>query len=89
VKYLLSRAVRNAAYKVVLTGEGSDEILAGYPPLRRAILLYNSHGQDLVSIQQQLDELKPANPVARGLLVAYGEPPTLPSVHRALGFVPS
>ena len=28
-KYLLSRAVRSAGYKVVLTGEGSDEILGG------------------------------------------------------------
>jgi asparagine synthase (glutamine-hydrolysing) len=29
-KYLLSRAVRDAGFKVVLTGEGSDEILGGY-----------------------------------------------------------
>ncbi len=28
--YLLSRLVRESGYKVVLTGEGSDEILAGY-----------------------------------------------------------
>lgn len=28
--YLLSRQVRNAGFKVVLTGEGADEILAGY-----------------------------------------------------------
>ena len=32
-KYLLSRAVRDAGYKVVLTGEGSDEILGGYRTL--------------------------------------------------------
>jgi asparagine synthase (glutamine-hydrolysing) len=29
-KFALSRAVRDAGYKVVLTGEGSDEVLAGY-----------------------------------------------------------
>ncbi len=28
--YLLSRLVRNSGYKVVVTGEGSDEILGGY-----------------------------------------------------------
>lgn len=33
-KYLLSRVVRDAGFKVVLTGEGSDEILAGYPDYR-------------------------------------------------------
>jgi asparagine synthase (glutamine-hydrolysing) len=30
-KYLLSKHVFNSGYKVVLTGEGSDETLAGYP----------------------------------------------------------
>ncbi len=30
-KYLLSRAIRDAGFKVVLTGEGADEALAGYP----------------------------------------------------------
>jgi asparagine synthase (glutamine-hydrolysing) len=29
-KYMLSRVVRDAGFKVVLTGEGADEILAGY-----------------------------------------------------------
>ena len=30
-KYLLSKHVRNAGFKVVVTGEGADETLAGYP----------------------------------------------------------
>ena len=42
----LSRAVRDAGYKVVLTGEGSDEILGGYPHFRRDMLLYDNGGQD-------------------------------------------
>ena len=33
-KYLLSCAVRDAGYKVVLTGEGSDEILEEVSPLQ-------------------------------------------------------
>ncbi len=33
-KFLLSRAVRDAGLKVLLTGEGADEIFAGYPHLR-------------------------------------------------------
>ena len=37
-KFVLSRAVRDAGYKVVITGEGSDEILGGYPPFRRDML---------------------------------------------------
>jgi asparagine synthase (glutamine-hydrolysing) len=34
--YLLSRAVRNSGIKVVLTGEGADEVFAGYNIFREA-----------------------------------------------------
>jgi asparagine synthase (glutamine-hydrolysing) len=34
--YLLSRLVRDSGFKVVLTGEGSDEMLAGYDIFREA-----------------------------------------------------
>ncbi len=34
--YLLSRLVRSAGFKAVLTGEGADEILAGYDIFREA-----------------------------------------------------
>lgn len=34
-KFLLSRAMRDAGFKVALTGEGADELLAGYPHLRQ------------------------------------------------------
>ncbi|KAF2991190.1 asparagine synthase (glutamine-hydrolyzing) [Methylocystis sp. MJC1] len=45
-KFILSRAVRDAGVKVVITGEGSDEIFAGYPHFRRDMLLYNAQRQD-------------------------------------------
>jgi asparagine synthase (glutamine-hydrolysing) len=88
-KFLLSRAVRDAGYKVVLTGEGSDEILAGYPPFRRDMLLHNAQGQDAEAVRQLLEQLQANNAVSRGLLLCDGEAPPLASVHRALGFVPS
>ena len=40
-KFLLSRAVRDAGIKVVFTGEGSDEMLAGYMLERRDLMLYS------------------------------------------------
>jgi asparagine synthase (glutamine-hydrolysing) len=88
-KYLLSRAVRDAGYKVVLTGEGSDEILAGYASFRRDLLLHNAQGQDAGAVQQLLEQLQANNPVSRGLELSAGEVPPLASVRRALGFVPS
>jgi asparagine synthase (glutamine-hydrolysing) len=88
-KYLLSRAVRDAGYKVVLTGEGADEILAGYAHFRRDVLLHQSQGQDGQTVQQFLEHLQANNVVSRGTLLPDGVPPPLPFVRRTLGFVPS
>jgi asparagine synthase (glutamine-hydrolysing) len=88
-KYLLSRAVRDAGYKVVLTGEGSDEILGGYPHFRRDMLLYNNQGQDSAVVATLLKELDNRNPVSRGLLLPDGEAGPLRRVKKLLGFVPS
>ena len=88
-KYLLSRAVRDAGYKVVITGEGSDEILGGYAHFRRDMLLYNQQGQDPAEVAALLDGLNRLNPVSRGLLLPHGESLPLENVRRVLGFVPS
>ena len=65
-KFLLSRAVRDAGYKVVITGEGSDEILGGYAHFRRDMLLYNRDGQDPAEVAALLEDLERLNPgVAR------------------------
>lgn len=88
-KYLLSRAVRDAGYKVVITGEGSDEILGGYAHFRRDMLLYNRDGQDPATISALLLDLEKLNPVSRGLLLPHGQARPLENVRRVLGFVPS
>ena len=88
-KYLLSRAVRDAGYKVVITGEGSDEILGGYAHFRRDMLLYNQEGQDPVTVAAMLQELENLNPVSRGLLLPHGKARPLEGVKRLLGFIPS
>jgi asparagine synthase (glutamine-hydrolysing) len=88
-KYLLSKAVRDAGYKVVLTGEGADEILGGYPHFRRDMLLYNREGQDPEEIEQLLTYLEEQNTVSRGLLLPDGESGNLEYAKRVLGYIPS
>ena len=88
-KFLLSKAVRDAGYKVVITGEGSDEILGGYAHFRRDMLLYNREGQDPAEIEQLLKWLNENNTVSRGLLLPDGEVGNLEAVQRILGYVPS
>jgi asparagine synthase (glutamine-hydrolysing) len=88
-KYRLSRAVRDAGYKVVLTGEGSDEILAGYPHFRRDLFLDETPGRVAEGSQRLLDELRSSNPVSRGLLLPEGEAVPLSGARDALGYLPS
>jgi asparagine synthase (glutamine-hydrolysing) len=88
-KYMLSRAVRDAGYKVVITGEGSDEILGGYPHFRRDMLLYNREGQDEAAIEELLKWLDQHNSVSRGLLLPDGEIGSMEQVKRILGYAPS
>ena len=69
-KYLLSRAVRDAGYKVVLTGEGSDEVLGGYPHFRADMLRYDSAGPGSRGDGQRLLKgLEERNRVSRGILL--------------------
>lgn len=88
-KFLLSELVRDYGYKVVLTGEGSDEILGGYAHFRRDLLLYNSQGQDPAVVQALLAKLHDENEVSRGILLPSGSPLSMESVSRRLGFAPS
>jgi asparagine synthase (glutamine-hydrolysing) len=73
----------------VLTGEGSDEILAGYPHFRRDMLLYDNGGQDPAVVRDLLDQLDRGNAVSRGLLLPDGETASLDGLRRVLGFAPT
>lgn len=75
-KYLLSRAVRKAGYKVVLTGEGSDEILGGYLHFRRDVAPRNGAREAAGAAELRHQALQ------------NGAPRPLGSIKRLLGFTP-
>ena len=89
-KYLLSRAVRDAGYKVVLTGEGADEIFAGYAHFRQDLLLHGQPDLPPEKVAALLEELKRSNRVSQGLLLKQdGALDSLSAVRRLVGFAPS
>jgi asparagine synthase (glutamine-hydrolysing) len=87
-KLLMSRRVNEVGYKVVLTGEGSDELFAGYPAFRRDMYL---HGLDGASAGERADWeklLDASNQQFRGAMLAE-QAVIDPALESVVGFTPS
>jgi len=72
-KLLMSRHVNKAGYKVVITGEGSDELFSGYPAFRRDMFL---HGLDTLSPEERKEweaMLAESNKLFKGAMLAEDE----------------
>lgn len=88
-KYVLSKEVRKQGYRVVLTGEGADEVFAGYSSFRNDMILYNSESQNPDTVQSLLDSLNQSNKVSSGLLTTQNTPKNIEFIKRFLSFEPS
>lgn len=87
-KFLMSRHVNEAGYKVVVTGEGSDELFAGYPAFRRDMFL---HGLDSLSADERLgweQMLAENNRLFKGAMLAENAIDD-PALTQRVGFTPS
>jgi len=82
-KYLLNKAIQAAGFKVALTGEGADEVLAGYPHLRQD--LFRMAGSDAALMKS----LYKTNSASAGVQLATGEMLPTGTIEQRLGFVPS
>jgi len=82
-RYLLSRAVKEAGYKAVLAGEGSDELFAGYDFSSQALRASAAGGGIFRYLRMGVALLRPFSPPERILAETS---PFLAQVARALGF---
>jgi len=81
-KFILHREIQRAGYKVALTGEGSDELVAGYPHLRSD--LFRSDGRE-----ELIPALHASNRASQGIMLVHGRSLSLEAVRKKLAFVPS
>lgn len=84
-KYLLNKEIKRCGFKAALTGEGSDETLAGYPHLRQD--LFNKLPND--EKEEFIKELYKTNLAITGVEIPQGKSLNLDCINKKLGFVPS
>lgn len=85
-KFLLSDAVQKAGFKVVLTGEGSDEIFGGYAHFRQDMIANNKKLSEAEK-STLMEELMNTNKVSNGFLFTredYKED----AINGLLGYMP-
>lgn len=87
-KLLMSRRVNEIGYKVVLTGEGSDELFGGYPAFRRDMFL---HGLDHMPPDERREweaMLAESNKLFTGAMLSE-DTINDPALNAKVGFTPS
>ncbi len=84
-KWHMSRAAHQHGAKAVLTGEGADELFAGYPFFMRDHLLHGVHGARREQLMRQLEARNPA--LARTILATQQH--EHPALNDQVGFTPS
>ena len=82
-KYRMSKRVNECGYRVVVTGEGSDELFGGYPAFKKDFLLHGN--QDDPSHMELLEK---TNAIFKGAILAETQV-THPALEAACGFTPS
>lgn len=87
-KLLMSRRVRAINYKVVLTGEGSDELFGGYPAFRRDMFLYGLDDLPADERREWESLLAASNEQFRGAMLAE-EACEDEALDALVGFTPS
>ncbi len=87
-KLLMSRHVSSSGYRVVLTGEGSDELFGGYPAFRRDMYLHGSGSRSPDQRRELEAGLQQNNEIFRGAMLAENEIHD-PDLDQLCGFTPS
>jgi asparagine synthase (glutamine-hydrolysing) len=87
-KLLMSDYVNQAGYKVVITGEGSDELFAGYPQLRLDMILHGMADATPEERQELEAWLAESNRLFKGNLLAE-QALDDPALTELVGFTPS
>ncbi|ALS99399.1 asparagine synthase (glutamine-hydrolyzing) [Lacimicrobium alkaliphilum] len=87
-KLMMSQHVTHNDYKVVLTGEGSDELFAGYPAFRKDMFLHGMEGLNAEQAAEWQQTLAESNKLFQGAMLPKDEYVS-EKINAKVGFTPS
>lgn len=87
-KFLMSKHVNENKYKVVMTGEGSDELFGGYPAFRRDMFLHGLDALEEHEKEEWHELLNESNALFTGAMLAREQVHDA-ALHIKVGFTPS
>ncbi|MCB0664902.1 MAG: asparagine synthase (glutamine-hydrolyzing) [Saprospiraceae bacterium] len=82
-KWCMSKRVNECGYRVVVTGEGSDELFGGYPAFKQDYLRHT-----YLNEPERLEALENSNQIFKGAILAE-KPVTHQAWDRICGFTPA
>ncbi|MAC57654.1 MAG: asparagine synthase (glutamine-hydrolyzing) [Novosphingobium sp.] len=83
-KMLMSKHVRNVGYKVVITGEGSDELFGGYAQFKADLFLHDPE----YAATPAAEDMRKRNAIFSGSVLAETQI-SHPAFEEVMGFTPS
>ena len=87
-KWCMSRRVHECGYKVVVTGEGADELFGGYPAFKRDMLKHGMADAPEAERAALMKAMTQSNNLFRGAILAENEMHH-PALDTLCGFTPS
>ena len=87
-KNLMSQRVRECGYKTVITGEGSDELFAGYPSFKRDMILHGLTDASDETRSAYENQMRQSNKLFTGSILAE-QTENHPAFESLCGFTPS
>ncbi|MBD3257850.1 asparagine synthase (glutamine-hydrolyzing), partial [candidate division GN15 bacterium] len=87
-KWCMSRRVHECGFKVVVTGEGADELFGGYPAFKRDMLLHGMKDAPEAEREELVKAMTESNKLFKGAILAENET-THPAMNDVCGFTPS
>lgn len=87
-KWCMSRRVNECGYRVVVTGEGSDELYGGYPAFKRDMLRFGMNGRDQLEVEAWARLMDKTNSLFSGAILSE-QTVSHPVMDEICGFTPS